>query len=48
MTSLLIERSPEDGIFGPGTDAAVKRFQMKQGLTVEGIFDPATRAALDL
>lgn len=35
-----------DGIFGPKTEAAVKRFQRDKNLTVDGIVGPKTRAAI--
>lgn len=37
-----------DGIFGPGTESAVKAFQQANGLTVDGKVGPLTRAALQL
>src|SRR5262249_11682567 len=35
-----------DGVFGPGTEAAVKAFQQSKGLTVDGMVGPGTMAAL--
>jgi hypothetical protein len=37
-----------DGVFGPGTESAVKAFQQANGLTVDGKVGPITRAALQL
>lgn len=37
-----------DGLFGPATHAAVKAFQRKQDLVVDGLAGEKTRAALDL
>ncbi len=36
-----------DGIFGPGTEAAVKRFQTAAGIGVDGIVGPNTWAKLE-
>ena len=37
---------PIDGVKGPGTTAAIERFQHRAGLTPDGIPGPATRKAL--
>lgn len=37
-----------DGIFGPGTEAAVKDFQRRHGLNASGVVDEATALALGL
>jgi peptidoglycan hydrolase-like protein with peptidoglycan-binding domain len=39
---------PADGVFGPGTEAAVKRWQSRHGLVADGVVGPQTRAAMGL
>jgi peptidoglycan hydrolase-like protein with peptidoglycan-binding domain len=39
---------PADGVFGPVTERAVKRFQSRHDLVPDGIVGPLTRAALGL
>ena len=39
---------PADGVFGPGTEAALKRWQAAHGLVPDGVAGPRTRAKLGL
>ncbi|KUP42504.1 N-acetylmuramoyl-L-alanine amidase CwlH [Bacillus velezensis] len=36
-----------DGVYGPKTANAVKRFQSVNGLTVDGIYGPKTKAKIE-
>jgi cell wall-associated NlpC family hydrolase len=39
---------PADGVFGPGTEAAVKSWQRRHGLVADGIVGPQTRGKMGL
>jgi peptidoglycan hydrolase-like protein with peptidoglycan-binding domain len=39
---------PADGVFGPGTEDAVKRWQRRHGLVADGVVGPQTRRAMGL
>jgi peptidoglycan hydrolase-like protein with peptidoglycan-binding domain len=41
-----VYRGPVDGVVGPGTTAAIMRFQRRHGLMPDGVAGPATRRAL--
>ena len=38
--------SPADGIFGPGTERVIKKWQKANGLTADGIVGPKTLGKL--
>ena len=46
LAAMGINPGPADGIFGPKTEAAVKQFQEKAGLSADGIVGPNTMAAM--
>jgi peptidoglycan hydrolase-like protein with peptidoglycan-binding domain len=39
---------PADGVFGPGTERALKRWQRSHGLAADGVAGPQTRARLGM
>ena len=39
---------PADGVFGPQTEQALRRYQSRHGLTVDGVAGPQTRRSLGL
>jgi peptidoglycan hydrolase-like protein with peptidoglycan-binding domain len=41
-----IDPGPIDGVMGPRTSAAIREFQQKENLAVNGQLDPETRAKL--
>ena len=46
QAKLGMPKSEQDGIFGPKTEAAVKKLQQSQGIKVDGIVGPETRATI--
>jgi hypothetical protein len=42
------DAGPVDGVWGPGTEAALRNFQRANGMDATGDLDPRTRAALGI
>ncbi len=47
LRQLGYDAGPEDGVFGKETEAALKAFERRAGLVVDGVADPATCRALN-
>ena len=47
LNALGFDAGKEDGIFGTNTDAAVRAFQKEYGVAEDGMFGPASHAALN-
>ena len=47
LEKLGFELGAQDGVFGPKTESAVKRFQTRHDLKADGIVGPKTRQAMD-
>ncbi|PLT35526.1 L,D-transpeptidase family protein [Bacillus sp. V5-8f] len=48
LTNLGYSTNGIDGVFGSGTDSAVRKFQKAKGLKVDGVVGPATKKVLGM